>query len=186
PSTPEGKAASSQNAFKSGLYSDQPYIPGESKEDFAKLQDDYAREFRPTTVVERFLVDKLIRNEWLLRRFARIEDQIVSAQFRNAETVLMGSEIGQMFQMHSTIYMRLERRMRNAEKAYKEAMHELIKLRQTTPQKTTPNPQPSESGSFRQAEAKVNAFIQDMESQLAEHHRLMRQERQNTPAQEAK
>src|SRR5581483_1678484 len=128
-------------------------------------QDDYAREFRPTTVVERFLVDKLIRNEWLLRRFARIEDQILSAQIRNAETVLMGSESGQMFQMHSTTYMRLERRMRNAEKAYKEAMHELIKLK--TPSKAAPKIQQPQTAteqlaSFRLPDPDDPAFEQKM------------------------
>ena len=73
PRTPEGKAVSSQNALKSGLDADSQFVIGESADEFAALQHEYIARFQPLTPEERFHVDTLIRNEWILRRLFRAE-----------------------------------------------------------------------------------------------------------------
>src|ERR1017187_3796884 len=68
PRTPEGKAVSSQNAFKSGLDADSQFCYGEERADFYRLQVEYFTRFSPQSPEERFHVDTLLRNEWSLRR----------------------------------------------------------------------------------------------------------------------
>ena len=82
PVTPEGKAASSRNALKSGLDAESQFVPGESREDFAELQAQYEQDYAPATTQERRLVDTLLRNEWLLRRYHRIEAHLRRAYNR--------------------------------------------------------------------------------------------------------
>src|ERR1035438_10109586 len=73
PRTPEGKAASSQNAFKSGLHADSQFPYGKQRADFDRLQVEYFTRFSPQSPEERFHVNTLIRNEWSLRRLFRAE-----------------------------------------------------------------------------------------------------------------
>src|ERR1035441_1516538 len=63
PRTPEGKAASSQNAFQSGLDADSQFCYGEQRADFYRLQVEYFTRFSPQSPEERFHVDTLIRSE---------------------------------------------------------------------------------------------------------------------------
>src|ERR1039457_7017473 len=56
PRTPEGKAASSQNAFKSGLDADSQFCYGEQRADFYRLQVEYFTRFSPQSPEERFHV----------------------------------------------------------------------------------------------------------------------------------
>src|SRR5712692_1565455 len=64
PKTPEGKAASSLNALKSGIDAWSHIIPGEDPAD-------------PTQLA---LVDTLISTEWIQRRLRRIEAQLWNYQ----------------------------------------------------------------------------------------------------------
>src|ERR1039458_7276083 len=73
PRTPEGKTASSQNAFQSGLDADSQFCYGEQRADFYRLQAEYFTRFSPQSPEERFHVDTLLRNEWSLRRLFRAE-----------------------------------------------------------------------------------------------------------------
>ena len=127
PKTPEGKSVSSQNALKSGLDAESQFVLGETREEFALLQSEYYDRFAPTTPELRFQVDSLIRNEWMLRRFFRVEPQLweFHVQFAERRT---GVELGEVFVSANPIFMRLERRMRHAERAYKDAMTEIRRL----------------------------------------------------------
>ena len=127
PRTPEGKRASSQNALKSGLDAESQFVLGESREDFAELQGEYRERFAPSTPEERFQVDNLIRNEWLLRRYHRVESHLWEYQISLCDRST-GVQLGEAFARSSTIFMRLQRRVTAAEKAYKEAMAELTRL----------------------------------------------------------
>ncbi len=69
PKTEEGKARSSQNALKSGLYSQKEVIATESREALDELVADFHTRFAPATPEERSLVDALVRYEWLSRRY---------------------------------------------------------------------------------------------------------------------
>jgi hypothetical protein len=136
PRTPEGKRASSQNALKSGLDADSQFVLGESREDFALLQAEHYSHFAPRTPEARFQVDKLIRSEWFLRRFFRVEAHLWEYHTMQAERGT-GVELGEAFSNASPIFMRLQRRITAAEKAHQEAVAELQRLRRLSqPQET--------------------------------------------------
>jgi hypothetical protein len=115
------------NGCKSGLDAESQLVPGESREDFARLQTDYYRRFHPVTPETRFQVDNLVRNEWLLRRLHRVEAQLW--QFHAGQAAQgTGHELGEAWAKADAQFMRLQRRVTAAEKAYKAAKVELDRL----------------------------------------------------------
>jgi len=149
PRTPEGKAASSMNALKSGLDAKSQHVPGESREEFAQLQQDYFERYAPTAPEQRFLLDTIIRNEWLLRRLHRVEGELWAFHARQAEKAY-GMELGESFSRAGADFTRLERRIRAAEKACKEALATLRRLQaESQPEQT--NAETSKLGSFSTA-----------------------------------
>ena len=129
PRTAEGKRASSQNALKSGLHADSQFVLGESPEEFAELQAEYFDRFVPATPEQRFQVDCLIRNEWLLRRYHRVESHLWEYQTSFCDRT-SGVQLGEAFSKASTLFQRLRRQVTACEKAYKEATAELTRLQQ--------------------------------------------------------
>ena len=69
PRTIAGRAASSQNAIKTGIHAQSEIIRTESQDDYASLIAEYYARFHPAAPEERALVDDLIRAEWLGRRY---------------------------------------------------------------------------------------------------------------------
>ena len=70
PRTPEGKARSSRNALKRGLFSKQLIVPalGEVPEEFDALHADMRARYRPQGREEALLVDKMATAYWRLAR----------------------------------------------------------------------------------------------------------------------
>jgi len=73
PTTPEGKARSSQNALKHGLTSQLETLPGESDEDLEALLADYETRYQPVGAAEQDLVHTLAQTRWRLRRVPTLE-----------------------------------------------------------------------------------------------------------------
>ncbi len=82
PRTPEGKAASGQNALRHGLTSAQIVLPGESASDFEGLRRSLVEAHRPAPGVELMLVDQIAQCLWRLNRARRFEQEAV--QHENA------------------------------------------------------------------------------------------------------
>jgi hypothetical protein len=76
PVTPEGKQAASLNALKTGIYAESEVIFTERREDLETLTTEYRVRFNPATPEARDLVDSLVRNAWLMRRFGATEPAI--------------------------------------------------------------------------------------------------------------
>ena len=76
PATAEGKAISSQNALKHGIFSKQVVLPGEDAEAFERLRADYIRRFRPQGDAEQELVETIAASSWRLKRIMRIENAL--------------------------------------------------------------------------------------------------------------
>ncbi len=133
--------------LQSGLDAASQSVPGESPEEFARLQSEYFDRFAPTTPDQRFQVDCLIRNEWLLRRLFRVEAQLWEYHTMQAGPS-SGAPLGEAFSQASTIFLRLRRQISASEKAYKEAKVELERLQQAAqpPQSTS---EAEELASFR-------------------------------------
>ena len=145
PRTPEGKAVPSQNAFKSGLDADSQFVIGEDRDEFAALQYEYIARFQPLTPEERFHVDTLIRNEWILRRLFRAEAHLWEYHTIRADRS-EGTPLGAALIAADQVFRRLQRRITLAERSYKDAFGELERLqRARTPlagPATRPQPKP--------------------------------------------
>ena len=74
PVTDAGKAASSMNSLRSGIYAEAEIIKGESPADLETLTREFYEEYDPQTPTDRALVDNVIRSTWNLRRLARADD----------------------------------------------------------------------------------------------------------------
>jgi len=73
PRTEQGKSVVRLNALKSGIDAAREVVLRcENAEDLAALAVSYYDEFQPSTPQERCLVDSLVSDEWLLRRFRLI------------------------------------------------------------------------------------------------------------------
>jgi hypothetical protein len=64
------------NALQSGLDADSQFVIGEDRADFHALGHEYFQMIRPRNPRERFYMDRMLRNEWLLRRMFRAESHV--------------------------------------------------------------------------------------------------------------
>jgi len=80
PKSPEGKAASSLNALKSGIDAWSHIIPGEDPAELEALTAAFQLHYRPAGPTELSLVDTLVSTEWIQRRLRRIEAQLWNYQ----------------------------------------------------------------------------------------------------------
>ena len=130
PSSVEGKAASRMNALKTGLYAKSAVIRGEAKEDFDELVQQYNDQYHPVTPQARTLVDSLIRNTWLLRRYDRIEGELWEAKFRKIDDFRHTDKrlpTGLAFEMAGD-YERLRKCVDTAERSLVRTLNKLEKL----------------------------------------------------------
>ena len=132
PRTPEGKAVSSQNALKSGLDAESQFVVGEDRAEFAQLQHEYLTRFQPLTPEERFQVDTLLRNEWILRRLFRAEAHLWEYHTIRADRS-EGVPLGEALVAANDVFRRLQRRITLAERSYKDALDQLTILQRARP-----------------------------------------------------
>jgi hypothetical protein len=149
PKTEEGKRISSMNRLTTGLDAESQFVLGESREEFALLQTEWYDYHPPANPEERFQLDKLIRFEWLQRRFFRIDAQVTEYQSMLVERAT-GYELGEAFSKASLIFGRLQRRIDAIEKARTAARAELDRLiaARPVPQSQQTKPQTPQLGSF--------------------------------------
>jgi len=79
PKSDEGKARSSRNSFKHGLYSKQLVLPGEDPAALDALKADLRSEHQPANETEEILVNELAEQYWRLRRARRLEAELLSS-----------------------------------------------------------------------------------------------------------
>src|SRR5690242_15732628 len=85
PRTPEGKAASSQNAKTNGFNAADPVLPTEDRNQFNALLEQYRSEIAPKTTHEEFLVSQMTGARWKLDRLERMEVTMFAALENPAE-----------------------------------------------------------------------------------------------------
>jgi hypothetical protein len=100
PKSEEGKARSSRNSFKHGLYSKQLVLPGEDPAALDALKADLRAEHQPANETEEILVNELAEQYWRLRRARRLEaellssDDIVLSRFAAVQRMMSSAERG--------------------------------------------------------------------------------------------
>ncbi|HUI78640.1 MAG TPA: hypothetical protein VLY24_12005 [Bryobacteraceae bacterium] len=175
PRTPEGKAVSRMNALKSGLDADSQFVTGEDSNEFAQLQHEYITRFQPLTPEERFQVDTLIRNEWILRRLFRAEAHLWEYHAIRASRS-EGVPLGEALVAGNEPFRRLQRRITLAERSYKEAFAELERLQRVRRSLAAaePSPEPDNATPIDQQSTgdipQLGSFLQNrVESQPPPH-----------------
>ena len=78
PRSASGKANSSRNSFKHGLYSTQLVLPSEDPAELDALRADLRAEHQPANETEAILVNELAEQFWRLRRMRRLEAEALS------------------------------------------------------------------------------------------------------------
>jgi len=73
PRTPEGKARSSQNATKIGLYTARDFIREGDEDEYIEGFNDLMRELDPQTPLEKIFATEIMSANWRLRRCRLIE-----------------------------------------------------------------------------------------------------------------
>jgi hypothetical protein len=79
PATPEGKARSSRNSFKHGLYSKQLVVGAEEAAALDTLKADLRAEHQPANETERILANELAEQFWRLRRARAYEANMLDS-----------------------------------------------------------------------------------------------------------
>jgi hypothetical protein len=84
PKTEEGKARSSQNARKHGLYAQPPIVPGEEASAYRDWLDEWHANYQAAGPAATVLIEQAAQASWRLRRCARVEAANVSKKVRHA------------------------------------------------------------------------------------------------------
>jgi hypothetical protein len=131
PRTTAGKAVSSANALKTGLYSNAHIVKGESAADLEVLTAEYYAEHHPTTATQRALVDTLIHSEWLLRRLRRVEADIWNKGIEfleESEYQPKNHLLADTFANKDERFLFLQRRIDSLDRAWHRALKALHRL----------------------------------------------------------
>jgi hypothetical protein len=134
PSSPAGKAASSQNATSHGLTGHFAVLPHEDLAAFYQIQAGYLRTFQPTNDHEYFLVETMVESRWKLARLKRMESALVQqmagqdTEHSNPDAVVAAA----MLAGNANAYASLQRYQAAAERSYYKAKKELDRERAQT------------------------------------------------------
>ena len=125
PRSAAGKARSSMNALKSGIYSTSLTIPGEDPAKLTTLTEEYFERYRPALPEQRDLVDILVRSTWTLRRLAAVEAQVWNYRLDDPDP---GAPLGRAFNGCQRSLERLQRIVNANQRNFRHALRELERL----------------------------------------------------------
>ncbi|MFZ5927714.1 MAG: hypothetical protein ACOYX1_09745 [Acidobacteriota bacterium] len=77
PKSPQGKARSSKNALKHGLFAQTALLDFEPSEEFVALRDSYLAEHQPQGPTEAHFVMEMANAQWRLRRVRGMEADLI-------------------------------------------------------------------------------------------------------------
>jgi hypothetical protein len=153
PKSPEGKAASSLNALKSGIDAWSHIIPGEDPAELEALTAAFHNQYQPADPTQLALVDTLISTEWIQRRLRRIEAQLwnyqvecldknlTPAEFLDA-SIQHNSPLGHAFHAALDPFSRIQRRIDGTNRMYLRTLKVLQDLQAAAPSQPAEQPSP--------------------------------------------
>jgi len=80
PRTPAGKRRASRNATTHGVFCADVVLPGENASLFREIRNQHLDAFRPQTIVELALVDRVVAATWRLRRLSGAEAALLGGK----------------------------------------------------------------------------------------------------------
>jgi hypothetical protein len=113
-------------------------LPSENLADFELLVAEYYSSLNPTRPEECSFVDDIIYCEWILRRLARTETELLGFVHANADPTHAGYPLGQPAAQKAKLFTSLQWRAISNRKALKEAIEGLRDLRL----RPIPDPEP--------------------------------------------
>ena len=128
PRSAEGKARSSRNALKSGIYAKSLIIPGEDPAQLDTLTEEYFQRFCPAFPEQRDQVDILVRSTWTLRRLAVAEAQVFAFQMDTVYKLSSEAPLGHAFSFGDRTLARLQRMVNSTQRNFRDALRELERL----------------------------------------------------------
>ncbi len=114
PNSEAGKAVSSQNAFKHGLYSQRICTPSENPAELDALKADLIAEHQPAGSTEAILVNEMAEHVWRIRRAREYEAVVLGSGFDLARLAAV------------------QRMMSSAERGFHKALKALQELRKAS------------------------------------------------------
>jgi hypothetical protein len=128
PTSVTGKAVSSMNALKTGIYAKSLVLPSEKLADLEQLIDEYYQSHNPTTPEARSLVDDLIYGEWLKRRLRAAETQIWAYDHQENYRPDPKYPLGQTAANRGKAFAQLQWRIECTRRATRQALQDLQQL----------------------------------------------------------
>ena len=129
PRTFEGKAMVARNALGSGIWADREVVlPVEDPDALTALKHEYLDHFHPAGPDQRCLVDSLVSDEWLLRRFRRIEGELMTRANNKLNNTQERFCLADNYERHSRLLERLQRRINATRKSYLKTLECLQQL----------------------------------------------------------
>jgi hypothetical protein len=80
PTTAAGKSTAARNATKSGFWSADVLMPGESKDEFEEFEEGFLHDLNPVGTMESWCAQQVIACTWRLRRVCRVETEVLAEQ----------------------------------------------------------------------------------------------------------
>src|SRR5580765_2632243 len=133
PTSVTGKAVSSMNALKTGIYAKSLVLPSEKLADLEQLIDEYYQSHNPTTPEARSLVDDLIYGEWLKRRLRAAETQLWAFSHQESFQPDPKYPLGQTAASRGKVFAQLQWRMECTRRASRQALQDLQQLQAAAP-----------------------------------------------------
>ena len=96
PKTPQGKAASSQNATSHGIYCRHVVLDGEDQQRFDLLRNAYIHSLRPQDELELSFVDRVVQDQWKLNRLQAAEQRLYDFRRREHQSLLERRRAGEL------------------------------------------------------------------------------------------
>jgi len=155
PSTDTGKARTSQNALKTGIYAESEVTKHENPEQLIQLTTEYYDQHQPATAEARQMVDELIQSAWRTRRITRGEARLWDYLYSQTENTPEHLREGHAFFLGNIQFARIERMLQSVSRRSRQIEDKLHKLEAAPvaePQPEPPAP-PAESSTAQPTES---------------------------------
>ena len=149
PKTAEGKAASSKNALKHGIYSKFACIPGEDPEKLDALREDLRAEHQPASLTEEMLVDELAHHYWRIKRYRYLESHMWTTPGRYAQGDLCADTQRVVWMIDHGLAALYHRALNSAERSFHRTLKTLQETKKAT--RTLVSAAPAVLPTFRKA-----------------------------------
>src|ERR1035437_673823 len=124
PRTLEGKARSSMNALKSGIYAKSLIIRGEDPAQLEALTEEYYQHHQPDAPEKRCQLDLMVTGEWMLRRLTKVGAEFWEYQMARVYKLDPTAPLGHAFHEGTVTFVRLQRMLNSTQRNYLSALRE--------------------------------------------------------------